>query len=250
MKEVMEETRHVLPVNSVAEFELVKAKNAIEQFIYSCSHTMRGPLKSIAGLVYLLKNSRESPDVDPGYYLHSIETTVIKLEHVLNDLEQFLTNSSKEISTRPVDVKALINDVLDDFRGLIDEQQIEVVVTVKQLVPLYTEQSSLRIILSHLISNAIVYQDIEKKNKVLNIYLKADTFTCIIHVKDNGIGMSDAVQSNIFRLFYRGSEKSTGSGVGLYIAHELITKMEGSIAVSSEPGKGSCFSVSIPNLSV
>ncbi len=250
MKEVMEETRHVLPVNSVAEFELVKAKNAIEQFIYSCSHTMRGPLKSIAGLVYLLKNSGESPDVDPSYYLQSIETTVIKLEHVLNDLEQFLTNSSKEISTRPVEVKALINDVLDDFRGLIDEQQIEVVVTVKQLVPLYTEQSSLRIILSHLISNAIVYQDVKKKNKVLNIYLKADTSICIIHVKDNGIGMNDAVQSNIFRLFYRGSEKSTGSGVGLYIAHELINKMEGSIEVSSEPGKGSCFSVTIPNLSV
>lgn len=249
MKEVMEETRHVLPVSSVAEFELVKAKNAIEQFIYSCSHTMRGPLKSIAGLVYLLKNSGESPDVDPSYYLQSIESTVIKLEHVLNDLEQFLTNFSKEISTRPVEVKALINDVLDDFGGLINQHQIEVVVTVKQLVPLYTDQSSLRIILSHLISNAIVYQDSEKKNKVVNVYLKANKTTCIVHVKDNGIGMNEEVQSNIFRLFYRGTEKSIGSGVGLYIVNELINKMGGTIAVSSEPGKGSCFFISIPTLS-
>jgi len=246
---IVEKIQHSAPINSVAELELVKAKSAIEQFIYSCSHTMRGPLKSIAGLVYLLKNSEESAEVDPKYYLQSIENTVAKLESVLNDLEQFLTNSSQGITTRSIDAKEFVSTVLQEFQDTIEEKKISAMITIKQSVPLYTDRNQFRIILSHLISNAIVYQNNKKEEKQMSISIKVNSSVCMVRIRDNGIGMRDEIQPNIFRLFYRGSERSAGAGVGLYITKELLAKMGGVISVRSKAGEGSCFSFSIPNLS-
>jgi signal transduction histidine kinase len=74
----------------------------------------------------------------------------------------------------------------------------------------------------------------------------SDTETGII-VKDNGIGISKENQEKIFDMFYRVSENSVGSGLGLYIVKEIVEKLDGKIEVESEPGKGTAFSIHIPN---
>lgn len=246
----MDKTDRSLANRSVAELELSKAKNAIEQFIYSCSHTLRGPLKSIAGLVNLLKNAHEKHDVDPHNYLQCIESTVAKMESVLTDLEKFLETTSQSIVTKPVDAKDFINQILDDFRGAIEENDIDVVIRATQTSPLYTDENRLRVVITHLISNAILYHDRKKKKKRIDILVNVNSSTCTLQVRDNGIGMSSETKSKLFQLFYRGSAVSTGAGVGLYISREVLTKMKGKISVTSMISKGSCFSLSIPNLSV
>ncbi|MBP9923956.1 MAG: HAMP domain-containing histidine kinase, partial [Bacteroidia bacterium] len=62
-----------------------------------------------------------------------------------------------------------------------------------------------------------------------------------------GIGISKELQEKIFEMFFRGSESSDGSGLGLYIVKESVEKLKGKIAVKSIPGKGSEFSILIPN---
>lgn len=245
----MEKAQHSITINSVAELELVKAKSAIEQFIYSCSHTMRGPLKSITGLVYLLMNTEESAEFNPKHYLQSIEKTVSKMETVLNDLEQFLTNSKQDMVTHPIDAKEFVTEVLQEFQGALEEKKIKTVIASNQLESLYTDHNRFRIVLNHLISNAIAYQDYQKEEREIRISIRVNSSMCNLQVRDNGIGMLDNVRSNIFQLFYRGSERSSGTGVGLYITKEILNKMGGSITVRSKPGKGSIFSFSIPNLS-
>lgn len=246
----MEKIQRAVRIPSVAELELVKAKSAIEQFIYSCSHTMRGPLKSITGLVNLLKNSQEEKDVDPKYYIQSIESTVAKMESVLTELEQFLTNTTRNIVTRPIDIKDFVNEILDDFRRSVEEDNICIMIKTNQAAPLYTDESRLRVVLTHLISNAIRYQDNKKRKNRLEIFLRVNDTSCTVQIRDNGIGMTDEIKSNLFQLFYRGTEESSGAGVGLYIAREVVTKMRGKISVTSIAGKGSCFSFSIPNLTI
>lgn len=245
----MEKIRHSTTISSVAELELVKAKSAIEQFIYSCSHTMRGPLKSITGLIYLLKHTEESADVDPKNYLQSIENTVTKMESMLNDLEQFLTNSRQDITTRSIDAKEFVSEVLQEFQDTIEENKINTVITIEQSIPLYTDQNRFRIVLFQLISNAIVYQDFKKEKRQMSISIKVKPSLCIVQIRDNGIGMDEEIKARIFHLFYRGSEKSAGAGVGLYITKEVLNKMGGVMSVTSKAGKGTCFSFSIPNLS-
>ena len=85
------------------------------------------------------------------------------------------------------------------------------------------------------------------KGKIkIGIQVKVTSSSCSIHIRDNGIGISSSVLPHIFQLFYRGSDKSTGSGVGLYIVKEVIEKMQGTIRVESIEGAGTSFFVTIP----
>lgn len=242
------EVTSALGIASVASLELTKAKGAIEQFIYSCSHTLRGPLKSIAGLVNLLKNTDINSEIDSQLFLQSIEKTVEKMEVVLNELEQFLSNSKQGLIHRPVALKSLIRKVVDEIRIQAIKDPISISINIQQNIPFNTDEGRLQVILTHLISNAVQFRDPSKSTMRVSIKVNVTTTLCILQVRDNGIGMNDEVCPQIFGLFYRGSERSVGSGVGLYIVHEIVNKMNGSIVVRSVPGKGSEFEIMLPNL--
>ncbi|MBK7966234.1 MAG: HAMP domain-containing histidine kinase [Bacteroidetes bacterium] len=110
-----------------------------------------------------------------------------------------------------------------------------------------SDKSRLSIILNNLVSNAIRYQNAQLPNPFVDIKIDtSDTETDIV-VRDNGIGMSKDVQPKVFDMFYRVSNVSVGSGLGLYIVKETVEKLHGKIAVDSEPGQGSTFKIRIPN---
>ena len=70
----------------------------------------------------------------------------------------------------------------------------------------------------------------------------------VIEIEDNGLGIQDKIQSKVFEMFYRGHAKSEGSGLGLYIVKETISKLNGDLKVESQPGVGTTFQLNIPNL--
>lgn len=228
--------------------ELVKAKEIINEFVYSCSHTMRGPLKSITGLVNLLHQSIENGKGNPGEYLNMIGQSVNKMEDLLNQLEQFLENSKNDLTCEPINIQATIDDVLLEVKPEIDFFKIQVSQHIDQTGYFYSDIYRFRLILFHLISNAINFSDQKKENKSIRIDVRATSASCSVEVIDDGIGINPDVQSKIFDLFYRGSEKSPGSGVGLYIVGEILKKMGGSISVNSTLKKGSNFFVWLPSM--
>lgn len=234
-------------INSIASLELHKANNAIEQFLYSCSHTLRSPLKSISGLVNLLKLTKDNPDVTPEVFLYSIEQTVSKMELVLNELETFLVNSRQLIQTHPVDLQALVKSVLTEKEEILNRENIQVSIRIDQTVPLFNDARRISAILTQLVSNAIQFRDAKPISKV-GIHIQVNPSTCILEVVDNGIGIKPNVLPHIYEVFYRGSELSTGAGVGLYIVREIVNKLNGTITTSSTEGEGSTFQVELPNL--
>ncbi|MBL0745822.1 sensor histidine kinase [Chryseolinea lacunae] len=235
-------------VHTLSGLELVKAKDAIEQFIYSCSHTLRSPLKSIAGLVNILKSEQGNPEIDPAIFLSSIEKTVSKMESVLNELEQFLTNSRQSLTMHAVDAKTILDDVLHECRDAIQTANVRVTTSIKQPVALCTDGNRLHVMLAHVISNAIQFRDTAKARAEIHVNIKVMASVCLIRVRDNGVGMTDAVLPHIYELFYRGSVQSAGAGVGLYVVKEILNKIGGIITVRSEVGVGSAFLISVPNL--
>ncbi len=237
-----------LGIGSVASLKLSKAKCAIDQFIYSCSHTLRAPLKSISGLVNLLKNVERNSEMDSRLVLQSIEKTVEKMEVVLNELERFLSNSKQGLALQSVALRPLIRNVVTEIQTPAMKDLVSISIRVNQNVPFNTDECRLRVILTHLISNAVQFRDLSKSNMRVSVQAELSESRCILQVRDNGIGISSEVRPHIFELFYRGSERSTGSGVGLYIIHEIVNKMNGSILVRSVPGKGSVFQITLPNL--
>jgi signal transduction histidine kinase len=233
--------------STVETRELEKSKEVIGQFIRSCSHSMRGPLKSIAGLVGLLHASKENSEKNHQLFLDLIAKTTSKMEHMLDELEHFMENSNRSLTLTPTDCNEVLDGVLQHFDSEIKTAGIKINRMIDQRSPLYSDLPRLRLIISNVIENAIHFRDETKPETEITISFKVTENTCTISISDNGIGIDPREKTNIFQLFYRATEKSYGAGIGLYVVREVVEKMGGSVVVCSTPGEGSNFVIEMPN---
>ena len=111
---------------------------------------------------------------------------------------------------------------------------------------LNTDSMRLKIVLSNLIDNSLKYRDEKKEKPFIRIEAAERDDVKLIIVKDNGVGIDQAYLDKIFHMFFRASENSKGSGLGLYIVKETLGKINGSIQVESSLGSGTTFMVRIP----
>jgi signal transduction histidine kinase len=102
------------------------------------------------------------------------------------------------------------------------------------------------VVLTNLISNAIRYHDRRKDYQYIRLYYQITGESFSIHVEDNGLGVDPALHEKIFDMFFRGSDKSQGSGLGLYIVKETLAKLSGEVILQSVPQEGSTFSITLP----
>jgi signal transduction histidine kinase len=147
-----------------------------------------------------------------------------------------------------VHVKPLVYEIIDQWTHMKEAAEVEIRVQLQEDTVIYTDKIRLKSVLSNLIGNAIKYQDKSKPERFVKISLTkfADVFSIL--VEDNGQGIHAKFHEKIFDMFFRASENSKGSGLGLFIVKETIDKMNGTVSVQSEYGKGSCFTVTLPLL--
>ncbi|HXH20364.1 MAG TPA: HAMP domain-containing sensor histidine kinase, partial [Chitinophagales bacterium] len=111
--------------------------------------------------------------------------------------------------------------------------------------PVRSNEDALRSILQNLIHNAILYRKKGERATVQISVSEAPT-QIIIRVKDNGIGIPEKIQGRVFEMFFRGSNESEGSGLGLYLVKNAVTKLNGSVTMKSAEGAGTEFIVTLP----
>jgi signal transduction histidine kinase len=97
------------------------------------------------------------------------------------------------------------------------------------------------------VSNAIKYRDATKEKCTVKITVEKGKNAWKLNVEDNGIGIAKPFLSRIFEMFYRATDRSQGSGLGLYIVKETVERLYGEIYVDSEEGQWTRFTVAIPN---
>lgn len=226
--------------------ELEKTNEELDHYVYSVSHDLSAPLKSILGLVNV---SRITDDRGEHLsYLDRIEKSVKKLEAFIGEILDYSRNKRQKLIAELVNIKELCEGILEN---LLANPQCKHVQVDFQLAEheIYQDKTRLKIILNNLLSNALKFQkSMDETEPVIRItsYKKDDDI--IIEIEDNGEGIKQAQIESIFKMFYRGNVKSDGSGLGLYIAREAVAKIAGSITVASEYGKGSTFVVHLKNL--
>lgn len=217
----------------------------LDRFVYSVSHDLSAPLKSVKGLISL---SHYEPDGSLRGYLDKINLSVSRLEKFIIDILDYSRNNRQELRPEKLDVSLLVKEVLENLSYVENFQKIKIDTKGLKDNSIFTDATRLRIILNNLIGNAIKYH---KTNGSLvpfiSISSQLDNDAIRIEVKDNGEGMSQDVQSRIFEMFYRGSTNSEGSGLGLYIAKESAEKIRGKLTVESEEGSGTTFTLTLPN---
>lgn len=225
---------------------LEKANQELDRFVYSTSHDLKAPLASIRGLINL--TALEKEEIPPGLkdYLQMIKERVHSLDDFIKDIIDYSKNSRTEIDNEEIDIPSLIDEVFQNNRFLKNAEQVEIVTEIENSKAFSSDKQRLFRVLNNLVSNAIKYSDETKQKSYVKIKVYNDSNNLIIKIEDNGIGIEDHNKEKIFEMFFRGTETSEGSGLGLYIAQEMISKMGGSLNLESQFHQGSTFTIKLP----
>jgi signal transduction histidine kinase/ligand-binding sensor domain-containing protein len=224
--------------------ELRKLNEELDRFVYSTSHDLRAPLASIMGLVNLSRLEKDNKD----HYIDLIEKSVGKLDQFIGEITDYSRNARLDVDPREIHFEKLLNTLLDDLKYLDEKASITKSVEITGAGTFYTDELRLKILLNNLISNALKYHNPHQEHPFVKIHITYNSDEAQIKVIDNGIGIDEKHLPNIFKMFYRGSDKSRGSGLGLYIVKETIDKLRGSVDVLSYHGEGSTFTVKLPSI--
>lgn len=222
--------------------ELVKANQELDRFVYSASHDLRSPLTSIAGLIELSK--RDSPGTEE--YLNLMKDRVQVMDKFIYDIIDYSRNSRIPAVREEVILFNLIKEVIDLTSYTVGTKQPQINILVGRELKVVSDPSRLRVVLNNLLSNSIKYADPDKDGLLITIAATVTASVFTFSVEDNGVGIPEDQEDKIFNMFYRASDMSNGSGLGLYIVKESLEKLNGSIRYESVFGKGSTFVVTIP----
>lgn len=225
--------------------ELTKANAELDKFVYSASHDMRAPLLSIQGLVNvaLMENNFEQS----ANYLKMIRERAIKLDEFVKDITNYSRNARLDLEIKPVNLHETIDEALTKIKYLDGFQSISIIKKIIGNHIIYTDRSRLSILINNLLSNAVKYHDLKKEKPFINLVIENEYKQLKISISDNGTGIKTEYIDKIFNMFYRATETSQGSGLGLYIVKELLEKLKGKVSVKSEFGVGTEFEIIIPH---
>jgi signal transduction histidine kinase len=238
-KELTNQKKQIESTNS----QLSKANHEMDRFVYSVSHDISAPLKSIRGLIAISKmesnNSQEFP------YLSRIEQSVNKLEDFTEEILEHSRASRKEIAIEEINLHSQLNDIFDNLKYLVGYDTIRF--NIQLDYPLVkSDPFLLKVMLSNLISNAIKFQR-QEVGVTPEIRIRSyATDKLFIEVADNGEGIREDFKNRIFEMFYRATTTSNGSGLGLFIAKESAVKLNGEISFKTTYGEGSTFTIELP----
>jgi len=224
---------------------LEKTNLELDNFVYSASHDIRSPLTSILGLINIASKTNDKQEIDKC--LHLMETRVHRLDTFIEDIVNFSRNIRVDKKFREINMHYFIEDILNNHDFGDSFKKLDIRISLSSDFEVISDPLRLGIIIKNLFSNASKFSNLRNESPWLRISaLRVDgNFQLII--EDNGEGIREEFQDKIFDMFYRASEKSKGSGLGLYIAKEMIEKLNGSIKVNSVYGEGSQFIIELPD---
>ncbi|MEO9803068.1 MAG: HAMP domain-containing sensor histidine kinase [Reichenbachiella sp.] len=231
-----------------SNLELKKLNEEMDRFVYSTSHDLRAPLLSILGLLNIIEN--ENTQYDIKGYLKLLRDSTVKLDRFISDIIDYSRNTRLEINCVEVDFSSLIDDSFKHLNYMPGCSTLLKLINIDNHATLYSDDRRLSIIFNNLISNAIKYQKSDIEDSFVNIEAEISHTELRVEIEDNGVGIAEQYLKNIFDMFYRASPEAKGSGLGLYIVQETLEKLNGSIEVESTLGKGTKFTVIIPNMTL
>lgn len=237
-----------------AEKEIIKAKEKAEEasrvktnFLASMSHELRTPLHGILGFTELLQ--KELSDSKYADWFSLLHISGKRLSETLDLILQFAKLEAEKVEPHlgEIDIAPLVQEVLSMMTPFADQKKIYLASRIKNPgIKIKTDERLVREILTNLVNNAIKFT----RTGSVTVESSVGSGKLMIRVKDTGIGIARNKLDEIFQEFRQESEghgrNFEGVGLGLTITKRFVELLKGTIAVESEPGVGSVFTVNIP----
>lgn len=222
---------------------LRRVNKELDTFLYRSSHDLKRPLTSIIGLANVAKLTLDKK----SYELFALtKKTALDMDKLLQKL-LMVSHINYPSDYSEVYFPELINKVCNEFKELIEEKGISVSYEISEDIHYISYPILLEIIIKNLLENALFYSSFcaDKKPEVKVIVHREDS-NLYLSINDNGVGISKEVRNKVWNMFYVGNEKSTGNGLGLYIAHRAVKVLKGGISFATREGKFTTFKVQLP----
>lgn len=242
LERLKREARHALRQQNT---ELSKVNQELDNFVYSVSHNLRGPLASVMGLINLALSEKDTAAI-PGL-LQLMKSSVHKLDGTLHEILEFAKNARHEIHLGEIDWMQVINSSFQKVDYLDPGKQFTFDIVLHTEAPFYSDGARLQVVLTNLLSNALVFRSASLPH-MITVKVITTEANATISVTDNGMGMPDKIIPKVFDMFFRGHERSQGAGLGLYIVKEIMGKLGGSVAIATREREGTTVTVTIPNV--
>jgi PAS domain S-box-containing protein len=233
-----------------------KSSQAKSQFLSHMSHEIRTPLNSILGFSELMQEQIKEPRWQN--FIQAINSSGKTLLHIINDILDLskIEAGKVELQPQPINLSNLIQELELLLRYAFEQKGLNFLIQISPELPpnLWIDPLRIRQILMNLLSNALKYTQKGQVTLELDfLYETPNMGQLSLKVRDTGSGISSEFQKRIFSAFEQESgtkQLSTGTGLGLAITHSLVELMQGQILLESQVGKGSCFSICLPRVSI
>ncbi|MEO6036426.1 MAG: ATP-binding protein [Verrucomicrobiota bacterium] len=228
--------------------ELTQINKELEAFSYSISHDLRAPIRSMQGFAHALIEEEKLSESGKDYAAR-ITHSARYMDQLINDLLDYSMLGRTALARVPVNVEAVVAEVLLQVTDQIREKKANCVVR-SPLHPVLANPSTLSRVLLNLISNGLKFVAPEMTPRI-EISTESRGDSVRICVKDNGIGIAPEYQERIFGLFERlhTHQSYPGTGIGLALVRKGIERMGGHTGIESSIGNGSRFFLDLPALS-
>jgi signal transduction histidine kinase len=236
--------------SAVVTYDVTDLANAIEireEYLATVSHELRTPLTSIVGYLDLIDDGNDVEALGFGKEFRTIQRSAEQMLALIRDL---LSTSTRELALRiePTDVSALLAQSVSAFRpALASSSQRLHLETPAGAVLAHVDAARIKQVVDNLISNAVKYTP---EGGEITVRLDREGESVVIVVADDGRGISKTDQARLFDRFFRSREvreaSIQGVGIGLTIVKAIVEAHDGTIAVQSEAGRGSTFTVRLP----
>ncbi len=234
----------------------IAASKSKAQFLASMSHEIRTPINTVIGMNEMIL--RESQDDTITEYAQYINSSSRMLLGLINDVLDFSKIEAGKIQFVENDYysSSMLSDVVLGIKVRAEEKGLRMNLAIDEKIPQMLRGDEIRIkqVLNNLLSNAVKYTEQGSITFSAQGVWEQEQFYLDIAVEDTGIGIREEDLDKLFESFLRLELKKNrnieGSGLGLSITKKLVDNMQGTMKVTSEYGKGSCFSVRIPQIVV
>jgi len=224
---------------------LNKVNEELDSYVYRTSHDMRAPLTSLMGLVQLVKSEKNPAALQELITMQ--ENCINKLDLHIQQIIHLSRNIKTESLSQSIDFKAILKDIFDELSFFEQSHSIQKNIRVSGPAIFYSDVYRIKTILNNLISNSFKYYRRSEINPIIDVDVSITEKSAVIIIKDNGIGIPQENLDNIFDMFYRASNQSKGSGLGLYIVKEMVARLYGTITVRSKVNMYTQFYIELPN---
>lgn len=232
------------------ETRLSDTSEELDMYIYRAAHDLKGPVASALGLCEVA--GLDVQDKNAHQYFQLLQGKMHQLQVVINSLINSSKIKSKTVEKEQVNLNQVVNGITHSLSYIADEDNFEFKLEVPRELCMVTDLYLLRSCLQNIIENAVKYrrspmqlQGSGERSRV-HIQARQEGDSICIAIADNGIGIRQEMIHQVFNMFFRATEASEGTGLGLYMTRNAVAKLGGKITVESEYGQGTVFNLVFP----